>query len=171
MELRHRCARPVAEALHAWMVLQRARANEGSSTARALDYSLRRWVALTRYLNDPRLPVDNNWCENQIRLIAVGRGDWLFAGSARADWCQPPVMSLIQSAKLNEHDPYAYLKHVLNRLPRQPVGRIEELHRIYSNGSLKIYSLLRPQPLLYPPARRHVQCTRDHQTKSPICKS
>ncbi|AMH42836.1 hypothetical protein AXG89_41675 (plasmid) [Burkholderia sp. PAMC 26561] len=69
--LRQRCARPVAEALHAWMVLQRARVNEGSSIAKALDYSLRRWAALTRYLDDPQLPVDNNWCENQVRLIAL----------------------------------------------------------------------------------------------------
>jgi hypothetical protein len=74
LALRQRCARPIAEALHAWMVLQRARVNEGSSVAKALDYSLRRWTALTRYLDDPQLPVDNNWCENQIRPIAVGRG-------------------------------------------------------------------------------------------------
>jgi hypothetical protein len=109
------------------MVLQRARVNEGSSIAKALDYSLRRWAALTRYLDDPQLPVDNNWCENQIRPIAVSRGNWLFAGSARAGRRQAAVMSLIQSAKLNGHDPYVYLKDVLNRLPTQPAGRIEEL--------------------------------------------
>jgi transposase len=127
LELRQRCAHPVAEALHAWMVLQRARVNEGSSIARVLDYSLRRWVALTRYLDDPQLPVDNNWCENQIRPIAVGRGNWLFAGSTRAGRRQAAVMSLIQSAKLNDHDPDAYLKDVLNRLPTQPADWIEEL--------------------------------------------
>jgi hypothetical protein len=127
LELRQRCARPVADALHAWMILQRARVNEGSSIAKALDYSLRRWAALTRYLDDPQLPVDNNWCENQIRPIAVSRGNWLFAGSARAGRRQAAVMSLIQSAKLSDHDPYAYLKDILTRLPTQPASRLDEL--------------------------------------------
>src|SRR5476651_11119 len=127
LELRQRCARPVAEALHAWMVLQRARVNEGSSIAKALDYSLRRWAALTRYLDDPQLPVDNNWCENQIRPIAVSRGNWLFAGSARAGRRQAAVMSLIQSAKINGHYPYVYLKDILTRLPTQPASRLDEL--------------------------------------------
>jgi len=80
LALRQRCARPVAEALHAWMVLQRSRVNDGSSIAKALDYSLRRWTALIRYLDDPQLPVDNTWCENQIRPIAVSRE----IGSSRA---------------------------------------------------------------------------------------
>jgi transposase len=127
LELRQRCARPVAEALHTWMVLQRAHVNEGSSIAKALDYSLRRWAALTRYLDDPQLPVDNNWCENQIRPIAVSRGNWLFAGSARAGKRSAAVMSLIQSVKLNGHDPYAYLKDIMTRLPTQPASRLDEL--------------------------------------------
>jgi hypothetical protein len=127
LELRQRCARPVAEALHTWMILQRARVNGGSSIAKALDYSLRRWAALTRYLDDPQLPIDNNWCENQLRPIAVSRGNWLFAGSARAGRRQAPVMRLIQSAKLNGHDPYVYLKDTLTRLPTQPASRLDEL--------------------------------------------
>ena len=73
LEVRQQRARPVADALHAWMTAQRARVSEGSAIARALDYSLRRWVALTRYLDDPDVPIDNNWCENQIRPIATGR--------------------------------------------------------------------------------------------------
>lgn len=57
---------------------------DGTGIARALDYSLKRWVALTRYLDDGRLPIDNNWIENQIRPIALGRKNWMFAGSQRA---------------------------------------------------------------------------------------
>jgi len=89
---------------------------EGSAIAKALDYSLKLWIALTRYLNDGVVPIDNNWCENQIRPWALGRSSWLFAGSLRSGKRAAAIMSLIQSARLNGHDPYAYLKDVLTRL-------------------------------------------------------
>ena len=88
---------------------------EGSATARAIDYSLNRWTALTRYLGDGRLPPDNNWIENRIRPIALGRNNWLFAGSLRAGQRAAAIMSLIGSARMNELDPYAYLRDVLER--------------------------------------------------------
>ena len=117
----------LVDALHQWMLLQRQRVTDGTAIARALDYSLKRWIALTRFVEDGRLPIDNNWIENQIRPIAIGRGNWLFAGSLRAGQRAAAVMSLIQSAKLNGHDPYAYLKDVLARLPTQKNSRIDEL--------------------------------------------
>lgn len=120
-------ARPLADALHAWMLAQRQKVPEGSPTAKALDYSLKRWVALTRYLDDGRLPIDNNLIEQQIRPIAVGRRNWLFAGSLRAGKRAAAITSLIQSAKLNGHDPLAYMKDVLTRLPSQPNNRIDDL--------------------------------------------
>jgi len=110
-----------------WMTLQRLKITDGSATAKALDYSLKRWQALTRYLEDGHLPIDNNSIENQIRPIAIDRNNWLFAGSLRAGQRAAAVMSLIQSAKLNGHDPYAYLKDVLSRLPTQPATRVGEL--------------------------------------------
>lgn len=73
------------------------------------------------------MPIDNNYLENQIRPVAIGRKNWLFAGSLRAGRRAAAVMSLIQSAKLNGHDPQAYLKDVLTRLPTQPNSRIDEL--------------------------------------------
>jgi transposase len=73
--LRQERARPVAQALHTWMHAQRQRATDGTALARALDYSLKRWSALTRYLDDGQLPIDNNWVENQIRPIALGRSN------------------------------------------------------------------------------------------------
>ena len=76
---------------------------------------------------DGRLPIDNNWIENQIRPVALGRKNWLFAGSQRAGRRAAAVMSLIQSAKMNGHDPYAYLTDVLMRLPTHPASRIDEL--------------------------------------------
>jgi transposase len=125
--LRHTESRPIADALHAWMVAQRKIVPEGSAIAKAIDYSLNRWVALMRFLDDGDIPIDNNWNENRIRPIAVGRSNWLFAGSLRAGQRAAAIMSLIQTAKLNGHEPYAYLKDVLTRLPTQPASRIEEL--------------------------------------------
>jgi transposase len=120
-------AKPVANTLHAWLTAQRQKVPDGTATAKAIDYSLARWVALTRYLDDGALPADNNWVENQIRPIAIGRSNWLFAGSLRAGQRAAAVMSLIHSARLNGHDPYAYLRDVLERLPTQPASRIGEL--------------------------------------------
>lgn len=69
----------------------------------------------------------NNYLENQIRPVALGRKNWMFAGSQRAGRRAAAVMSLIQSAKMSGHDPYAYLKDVLTRLPTHPNSRIEDL--------------------------------------------
>ena len=125
--VRQQQTRPILDALHEWMTLQRRQVPDGSATAKALDYSLRRWDALTRFVDDGQLPVDNNWIENQIRPIAIGRNNWLFAGSLRAGQRAAAVMSLIQSARMNGHDPYAYLKDVLTRLPTHKASRIVEL--------------------------------------------
>ncbi|ENQ7793629.1 IS66 family transposase [Pseudomonas aeruginosa] len=125
--LRQEKAAPVAEKLHEWMLTQRERVPEGSATAKALDYSLKRWVALTRYLDDGAVPIDNNAVENQIRPWALGRSNWLFAGSLRSGKRAAAIMSLIQSARMNGHDPYAYLKDVLTRLPTQKASGIEQL--------------------------------------------
>jgi hypothetical protein len=125
----------VADALHQWMRQQRQEIVEGSATARAIDYSLNRWLALTRFLDDGELPIDYNWVENRIRPIALGWQNWLFAGSLRAGKRAAAVMSLIHSAKLNGLDPYVYRRDVLERLPSQPDSRIEELlpHRWLPN--------------------------------------
>ena len=125
--IRKHHTQPMLDALHEWMLLQRQKVPEGSATAKALDYSLRRWVALTRFVDDGRLPIDNNWIENQIRPIALGRSNWLFAGSLRAGQRAAAVMSLIQSARMNGHDPYANLRDVLTRLPTHKASQIKEL--------------------------------------------
>jgi transposase len=87
-DIRRRCrqehARPVANTLHEWLMAQRQLVPNGSATAKAIDYSLKRWQALTRYIDDGDLPADNNRIENLIRPIAIGRSKWLFAGSLRA---------------------------------------------------------------------------------------
>ncbi len=118
---------PVADALHEWLRLHRQRVPDGSATAKAIDYSLNRWAALTRYLADGDLPADNNWVENQIRPIATGRKNWLFAGTLLAGQRAAVIMSLIQTAKLNGHDPYVYLRDVLTRLPTQRARDLADL--------------------------------------------
>ena len=125
--LRQQRSKPLAENLRKWLVRQRREVEHGTATAKALDYSINRWAALTRYLDDGDLPIDNNHLENRIRPVAIGRSNWMFAGSLRAGQRAANVMTLVQSAKLNGHDPYLYLKDVLERLPTQPASRIEEL--------------------------------------------
>ena len=125
--LRQRKSRRVAVALNKWLLAQRQRVPDGSATAKAIDYSLKRWQALTHYIDDGDVPISNNWVENQIRPIALGRSNWLFAGSLRAGKRAAAIMSLVHSAKMNGHDPYAYLKDVLERLPTQPASKVEEL--------------------------------------------
>ncbi|AEA65919.1 IS66 family transposase [Burkholderia gladioli] len=125
--VREERARPIADALHIWLREQRQRVPEGSATAKALDYSLKRWEALTRYLNDGHLPADNNWVENQVRPWAIGRSNWLFCGSLRAGKRAATIMTLIRSAQLNGHDPLTYLKDVLTRLPTHRAADVAQL--------------------------------------------
>jgi transposase len=125
--LRQAKSKPLLDAMHAWMLLMRHKVMDNSAAAKALDYSLRRWAALSRFLDDPQLPIDNNHIENLIRPIALGRKNWLFAGSLRAGQRAAAIMSLIQSARMNGHDPYVYLKDVLTRLPTHKNSQIDDL--------------------------------------------
>jgi hypothetical protein len=125
--LRQLRSQPITDTLHDWLALHRQRATDGTAIARAIDYSLGRWAALVRFVDDGALPIDNNHIENRIRPIALGRSNWLFAGSLRGGQRAAAAMSLIQSAKLNGHDPYQYLRDILDRLPTHPASRIEEL--------------------------------------------
>ena len=125
--LRSLKTKPIMDTFHTWLILQRQKATDGTAIAKAIDYSLNRWDVLVRFVEDGSLPPDNNHIENRIRPIALGRSNWMFAGSLRGGQRGAAAMSLIQSAKLNGHDPYAYLKDVLERLPTQPASRIEEL--------------------------------------------
>ena len=124
---REQFTRPLWKELHIWLKLERSRVPDGGSIAAAIDYSLNSWTALTRHLEDGAVPIDNNFIERQIKPWAMGRKAWLFCGSKLAGQRAAIVMSLVQSAKLNGHDPWAYLRDVLERLPSHPNSRIEEL--------------------------------------------
>ena len=125
--IREAQSRPIVEKLREWLIHQRTDLTDGTRTAKAIDYSLKRWEALTRYLDDGEIPIDNNWIENQIRPWALGRKNWLFAGSKRSGQRAASVMSLIQSAKINGLDPQAYLRDVLERLPSTKYSGIDGL--------------------------------------------
>lgn len=106
-------AKPILDERHDWLSRHRLQVSNGSSTAKAIDYSLKCWTALAHYLGDGQVPIDNNWIEDRIRPITTGRKNWLFAGSLRAGKQAAAIMSLIQSAKLNGNDPYLYLKDTI----------------------------------------------------------
>ncbi|MFC6632369.1 IS66 family transposase [Microbulbifer taiwanensis] len=114
-QLREQRSKPLLDSLRQWLRTHRQKVPNGSATDKAIDYSLKRWQALTRYCDDGAVPIDNNHVENQIRPWALGRSSWLFAGSMRSGQRAAAIMSLIQSARLNGHDPYAYLKDIMQR--------------------------------------------------------
>ena len=136
LAMRQTMAKPLWDELHAWLSLERQWVADGGAIAQAIDYSLNHWQALSRNLHDGAVPVDNNHLENLIRPWAMGRKAWLFAGSELAGQRAAIVMSLVQSAKLNGVDPWAYLRDVLVRLPTQLNSRIEDLlpHRRKPQG-------------------------------------
>jgi transposase len=116
----------VAE-LETWLRAQRARLSGKSEVARAIDYALKRWTALTRFLDDGRLCLSNNAAERALRGIAVGRSNWTFAGSDEGGRRAAAIYTLIETAKLNNVDPRAWLAEVLARLPDHPAKQIDQL--------------------------------------------
>jgi transposase len=124
---RHERSRPLVVALEAWLREQRARVSKNSETGKAIDYSLKRWAAFARFLDDGRLCMSNNAAERELRAIAVGRRNWTFAGSDEGGRRAAAIYTLIATAKLNDVDPQAWLADVLARLPDHPAKRIHEL--------------------------------------------
>lgn len=120
-------ARPLVAELHAYLSEQRARLSAKNELAKAIDYGLKRWTALTRYLDDGRLCLSNNAAERALRGVAIGRKNWTFAGSDAGGERAAALYTLIETAKLNDVDPRAWLADVLARLQDHPARRIAEL--------------------------------------------
>lgn len=125
--LRRAEAQPRLQALHAWLEQTRRTIADGSGAAKAIDYALKRWDALVRYAASGPLPIDNNAVENVIRPVALGRKNWLFAGTERAGQREAAIQSLLATAKLNGIEPAAWLKDTLEKLPVWPNSRLDEL--------------------------------------------
>jgi transposase len=114
-------------ALHEWMQSTLTKVSRKSEIAGAIVYALGRWPALLRYCTDGLLEIDNNAAERALRAVAIGRKNYLFAGSDAGGERAAAMYSLIGSAKLNDLDPEAYLRHVLTRIADHPINRIADL--------------------------------------------
>jgi transposase len=125
--VRNERSRPLIDELEIWLRQQRAKLSPKSESARAIDYSLKRWPAFTRFLDDGRLCVSNNAAEREIRPIAVGRHNWTFAGSDEGGRRAAAIYTLINTAKLNGVDPQAWLADTLRRIADHPAKRIAQL--------------------------------------------
>jgi transposase len=125
--VRHERSRPLLESLKQWLEETLVKLSKKSDTAQAVRYALGRWDALLRYVDDGRLEIDNNAAERELRVVALGRKNYLFAGSDRGGERAAAIYSLIGTAKLNDLDPEAYLREVLSCIADHPINRIEEL--------------------------------------------
>jgi transposase len=120
-------AKPLLDSLRQWLEATLSRLSRKSETTVAIRYALSRWNALTRYIEDGHIEIDNNAAERSLRGVALGRKNYLFAGSDAGGERAATIYSLIGSAKLNGVDPEAYLRQVLTRIADHPINRIEEL--------------------------------------------
>jgi transposase len=127
LRVRQERSRPLVVELENWLREQRGRVSKNSETGKAINYSLKRWLALTRFLDDGRLCMSNNAAERELRAVAVGRKNWTFAGSDEGGRRAAALYTLIATAKLNDIDPQGWLADVLARLHDHPAKRLDEL--------------------------------------------
>jgi hypothetical protein len=127
LNLRQQHSRPLVNEFEAWMRTERQKLSRHAEVAKAMDYILKRWEGFTRFLDDGRICLSNNAAERALRCIAIGRKNWLFAGSDRGGQRAGVMYSLIATAKLNDIDPQAWLADILARIAEHPVQKIDEL--------------------------------------------
>jgi len=120
-------SRPLLDSMKTWLEATLAKLSRKSDTAAAIRYALSRWPALTRFIDDGQLEIDNNAAERALRVVALGRKNYLFAGSNAGGERAAAIYSLLGSAKLNGLDPELYLHHVLDRIADHPVNKINDL--------------------------------------------
>ena len=126
-EIRNARSGPQLESLKQWLEETLGKLSRKSDTALAVRYALGRWEALLRYCDDGRLEIDNNAAERALRVVALGRKNFLFAGSDGGGESAAAMYSLIGTAKLNGIEPESYLRNVLSRIAEHPVNQIEQL--------------------------------------------
>lgn len=126
-QIRQARAGPLIEELHRWLNTTLTKLSRKSDTAAAIRYALSRWRALTRYLDDGRIEIDNSAAERALRAVALGRKNFLFCGSDAGGERAAAIYSLLGTAKLNGLDPELYLRRVLEQIADHPINRIQEL--------------------------------------------
>ena len=127
LALRKKHAAPLVSELEAWMRSEQARLSRHYDVAKAIDYMLKRWAGFIRFLDDGKIGLSNNAAERALRGVAVGRRNWLFAGSDRGGERAAAIYTLIAGAKLNDIDPQAWLEDVLRRIADHPVSQLAGL--------------------------------------------
>jgi transposase len=137
-EVRNTRSKPLLESLKQWFEETLGKLSRKSDTAMAVRYALGRWAALLRFCDDGRIEIDNNAAERALRAVALGRKNFLFAGSDGGGESAAAIYSLVGSAKLNGIDPESYLRNVLSRIADHPINRIEELLPWNVTVSLKL---------------------------------
>jgi transposase len=126
-DVRQAQAKPLLDSLRQWFEATLSKLSRKSDTTAAIRYALSRWHALVRYIEDGHIEIDNNPAERALRGVALGRKNYLFAGSDAGGERAAAIYSLVGSAKLNGLDPEAYLRQVLTCIADHPVNRIDEL--------------------------------------------
>ena len=126
-QMRQARAGPLLAGLHGWLTATLTKIPTKSELAVAIRYALTRWAALTRYAEDGRIEIDNNAAERALRDVALGRKNYLFAGSDAGGERAAAIYSLLGTAKLNGLDPELYLRTVLERIADHPINRVDEL--------------------------------------------
>src|ERR1043166_5466559 len=127
LAVREELSAPLMTELHAWLKEQVAKLSRNHDLAKAINYMLRRWDALTRFLADGRVCITNNAAERALRCVPLGRKAWLFCGSDRGGQRAAILYTLIQTARLNDVDPQAWLAAVLARIADHPAAELDEL--------------------------------------------
>lgn len=127
LQIRITRARALLDSLHQWLQSTLAVVSRKSEIAAAIRYALGRWRALLRYSEDGTIEIDNNAAERALRAVALGRKNYLFAGSDSGGERAAAIYSLIGTAKLNGVDPETYLREVLQRIADHPINRIADL--------------------------------------------
>ena len=125
--LRQEKAKPCVEAFHTWLTTTLPKLSAKSELAKAISYALTHWTALTRYLDDGRLGIDNNPAERALRGVGLGRKNYLFAGADSGGQRAAAIYSIIETCKLGAIDPEAYLRDILARIADHKINRIEQL--------------------------------------------
>jgi len=136
-KLRQKESLPILSELENWMRNQLSQVLPKSSIGKAITYTLKLWKRLTRYIEDGQWEIDNNWVENSIRPITVGRKNYLFAGSHEGAKRAAMMYSFLGTCKINDVEPYFWLKDVLTRIPDHSIQRLDELLPGYQSHKTK----------------------------------